>query len=415
MNALKFGRLIWELYGARQRLPDLDWIENQGLLAVKIGQMHALRIDFLDRERCMHLCRLYRRNKTLQPGRFEQLVLDAMSAESRDAFQHIDPTPLASASIGQVHRAWLQDETPVVIKLIKHDARQSFTQEVKKLRGLLKVATGLYPPLKRAGNPVGILDDLETFTLSELDLRHELQGQQALRQIQGTHGKRFDLSSLQFPKVYTELSNASVLVSEYVDGPTVDELLESKRLEYDQLLDLFRVHGFYLFCVGTFHGDLHPGNVILRENRWTFVDTGFVGTVSERLRLGLFYFFKALSQYDYPACAKALHQMSDIQIDRNTYAEFERRFLELYHDFTDRNVSEISLTRQMMSTIKLGVHHGMHFEQGIFSVIRSLMYMDGMVLRCHPKAVLMKGMRPFIQEALDVMPNDSPGHKDLPG
>ena len=97
--------------------------------------------------------------------------------------------------------------------------------------------------------------------------------------------------------------------------------------------------------------------------------------------------------------------MSDIQIDRNTYAEFERRFLELYRDFTNRNVSEISLTRQMMGTIKLGVHHGMHFEQGIFSVIRSLMYMDGMVLRCHPKAVLMKGMRPFIQEALDVLPN----------
>ena len=185
----------------------------------------------------------------------------------------------------------------------------------------------------------------------------------------------------------------------------MDELLESNRLEYEQLLDLFRVHGFFLFCVGTFHGDLHPGNVILRKNRWTFVDTGFVGTVSERLHLGLFHFFKALSQYDYPASAKALHQMSDIQIDRNTYAEFERRFLELYRDFTNRNVSEISLTRQMMGTIKLGVHHGMHFEQGIFSVIRSLMYMDGMVLRCHPKAVLMKGMRPFIQEALDVLPN----------
>jgi ubiquinone biosynthesis protein len=405
MNAIQFSRLIWELYGARGRLPDLDWIEKQGLLAIKIGQMHALRIDFLDRERCMHLCRLYRRNKILDSGRFERLVLDALAPDSRDAFDSIESIPLASASIGQVHRAALLDGSPVVIKLVKRNVTVNFAREVQKLRRLLKVVTRLYPALKRAGDPVGILDDLETFTMSELDLRHELQGQQVLKEIQRAQGKRFDLTSLRFPRVYSELSNASVMVSEYVEGETVDELLESNRLEYDQLLDLFRLHGFFLFCVGTFHGDLHPGNVILRDNQWTMVDTGFVGKVSERLRLGLFYFFKALSQYDYPACARALHQMSDVQIKHNDYAEFERRLLDLYADFTDRTVSEISLTRQMMSTIKLGVHHGMHFERGIFSVIRSLMYMDGMVLRCQPNAVLMKDMRPFIQEALGVLPD----------
>lgn len=404
MHLLQFSRLIWELYGARGRLPNLDWIEHQGLLAVKIGQMHALRIDFLERERCLHLCRLYRRNKALRYGLFEQLVLDALPPKSRDAFRKIEAAPLASASIGQVHRAYLRDGTPVVVKLVKRDVKSSFTREVKKLRRFLKVVTNLYPPLKRAGDPVGILNDLETFTISELDLRHELEGQQTLRQIQNIHGKRFDLSSLRFPKVYSELSNESVMVSEYVEGETVDELLESNRLEYDQLLDLFRLHGFFLFCVGTYHGDLHPGNVILNDNQWTMVDTGFVGTVSERLRLGLFYFFKALSRYDYPACAVALHQMSEVQIAQDAFAQFEKRLLELYADFTNRNVSEISLTRQMMGTIKLGVHHGMHFERGIFSVIRSLMYMDGMVLRCQPDAVLMKDMRPFIQEALDVLP-----------
>jgi ubiquinone biosynthesis protein len=58
----------------------------------------------------------------------------------------------------------------------------------------------------------------------------------------------------------------------------------------------------------------------------------------------------------------------------------------------------VSLTRKMMQTIKLGVHSGMAFEKGIFAIIRSLMYLDGMVLRCKPDAVLLRDMRRFIGE-----------------
>ena len=65
MNWIQFGRLIHSIYGRGGKLPDLDWIQDLGLLAVKLGQVHALRIDFLDREKCEHLARLYRRNAML--------------------------------------------------------------------------------------------------------------------------------------------------------------------------------------------------------------------------------------------------------------------------------------------------------------------------------------------------------------
>ena len=71
---------------------------------------------------------------------------------------------------------------------------------------------------------------------------------------------------------------------------------------------------------------------------------------------------------------------------------------ELYSDFTDKTVSQVSLTKKMMQTIKLGVNSGMVFEKGIFAIIRSLMYLDGMVLRCNPDAVSMKDMRRFVKE-----------------
>jgi phosphomethylpyrimidine synthase len=78
--------------------------------------------------------------------------------------------------------------------------------------------------------------------------------------------------------------------------------------------------------------------------------------------------------------------------------EFTEKGSELYADFKDRTVAEVSLTKKMMQTIKLGVHSGMMFEKGIFAIIRSLMYLDGMVLRCKPDAVLLRDMRRFIGE-----------------
>ena len=91
--------------------------------------------------------------------------------------------------------------------------------------------------------------------------------------------------------------------------------------------------------------------------------------------------------------------MSEVELDGAAYADFAAKLLDLYADFTGTSVARMSLTRKMMQTIKLGVMCGMRFEQGIFAIIRSLMYMDGMVLRCKPEAVLMHDLRPFIAEA----------------
>jgi ubiquinone biosynthesis protein len=94
--------------------------------------------------------------------------------------------------------------------------------------------------------------------------------------------------------------------------------------------------------------------------------------------------------------------MSLVPLSSEALDRFRTRFEALYEPFTDSTVSEISLTRQMMETIKLGVLCGMQFDKDIFAIIRSLMYMDGMVLRSNPEAVLMKDMRGFIDQVLEL-------------
>ena len=161
MNWFQFARLIRSIYGRQRTLPDLAWIQRLGLLAVKLGQVHALRIDFLDREKCQHLAKLYRQTDALAPQDFQKLLALVAPENFAASFDRIEEKPLASASVGQVHRAWLKDNSPVVIKAVKKNVREQFIADVASLKNLFRLAGFVYPPLRRVGDPVGILGDID--------------------------------------------------------------------------------------------------------------------------------------------------------------------------------------------------------------------------------------------------------------
>lgn len=389
-------RLLYRIF--KQTPLDVSAIEREGLLAIKIGQTFALRLDFLDAERCNALSRLYTATTAIPAEQSEQLLKQAVAPDWFKRIATIDYTPLASASIGQVITGQLTSGEPVVIKLVKGEFKQQFQRDMRHAKQLMRWAIRCYPKLEKVADPIGILQHIQDYTLNELELRHEVAGHQRLYNIYEQYKNQFDLSKLKFAKLHPELSNDRVLVSERLTGQTLDKLLQTEQLPYRALLELFHIHGFYLFGMGTFHGDIHPGNIILQDGNYYFIDTAAISRVGDRIRVGLFYFFEKLSSYDYEGCAYYLNQMAEHRIEGNVYEQFKQAFLELYAPFTNSTVSQISLTRQMMHTIKLGVNHGMVFEHGMYGIIKSLMYLDGMVLRCNPDAVLLKDMRPFIDE-----------------
>ena len=395
MNSLQAMSLVYELY-FKKGLPDLNKIEGYGLLAVKIGQIHALRLDFLSPEKCQHLSRLYRSNSPILTENVSELLRRNGGYGYEKNFSRIEGHPLAVASVGQVYQAQLTSGDNVVIKLIKSKFKDRFVRDVAKLRKFFSLVMRLNPKLRNVGNPAGILDDIEEYTIAELDLRREEEGLSVLKKIRDNYQSDFDLSMLGFQKIYSDLTNENVLVSEFLPAPTVDELLSLGKFSYSDMLKLFYVQGFYMFIAGKFHGDLHPGNVLYDGQKFYFVDMSFIGEVGDRIRRGLFNFFESLSLYDFRSCAKYLNEMAEQGIGGADYDVFSEKFIHLYRDFPGKTVSEVSLTKQMMLTIKLGVNSGMIFEKGIFAIIRSLMYLDGMVLKCNPRAVLMEDMRQFI-------------------
>lgn len=379
----------------QKKLPDLMWIERQGLLFVKIAQTFALRIDFLKPETTLHLQKLYTQ---ASPTVTKIETLNRILPKNlQEVIKDIDSNPIGIASVGQVHRATLKDGRVVAIKFIKKQVKEQFIKDVRALRRFVKFITFFYPKLHKVADPLGIIDHIEAYTIAELDLLNEIKHTNILKDIKEKYQKTFDFSKLAFPTYDEKLSSNHVLVTSYIDGKPVDHWLREGKLEQDMMLDIFRWHGFYMFIEGTFHGDIHPGNIIYDGKTFTLIDTGAISTVSKNIQQGLFEFMKALSMYEYKTCAVKLNEMAVESISGIKFQKFETKLLKLYEDFADTTVSEKSLTKQMMHTIRLGVLSGMTFEKGMFPIIKSLMYLDGIVLQCAPNMILMKEMRKFIQ------------------
>jgi ubiquinone biosynthesis protein len=394
MNALSFLDLMHMIFTQKQ--PNLAKIERKGLLAVKIAQTFALRVDFLPEETCQHLAKLYTQTTRLEREDVMGLLKRYTDPTWMDHFSVIEPEPIGSASVGQVHKGQLKDGTWVAIKVIKHDFAQAFERDVHKLTRLMRFAIWVYPKLAKVADPIGIIEYIREYTLAELDLRNEIKHGKILRDIHQAHQASYDLSRLAFPTIYEALSNEKVMVSEYIEGPTVDALLEARALSPSDILEIFKLHGFYMYATGTFHGDLHPGNILYKNNTYYFIDTGAIAHVGVKIRRGLFEFMAHLSKSDFEGCAHALNDMAERGIEGARFERFVEDMLVLYKDFHGKSVQEISLTKKMMQTIKLGVESGMEFEKGMFSIIKSHMYLDGIVLKGNPEAVLMKDVGQFI-------------------
>ena len=290
MTIFEFLGLLKTIHGKES--PDLEAIQRKGLLAVKIAQHYALRVDFLEPSVCRELAKLFRSTDSIPPSGVELLIEQNCPPNWLDHFKSFDHHAFASASIGQVHHATLNNETNVVVKLIKQSNQERFVSDLRRIKRFFNIVLFFYPKLRRVFNPIEALEYIESYTLNELSLTNEVTGHEHLLAIKNQFGDLYDLTRLRFPHYYPELSNSNVLVSEYIAGSTFDELLDDGKLDYDLLLDFFKIHGFYLFAVGEFHGDIHPGNIILdKSDNIVLIDNGAISKVRHRTAIGFLRFF----------------------------------------------------------------------------------------------------------------------------
>ena len=384
----------------RKSPANLDWIQKQGLLAVKLAQIFALRPDIISLEKCKQLQTLYSSASTIPTENVFKILKEKAPDSYHENISWFDVEPLAAASVGQVHKAKLKTGEKVVVKVIKEDHERKFKRDVKRMTRWLKLAMILSPKLRRVGNPIALLEHVQDYTLRELDLRNEIIGASKLIAIREELSGDFPMKRLRFPKYYPELSNRHVLVSELIDGQTLEQGIIKSNLAWEDLLELFRIHGAFMFGVGTFHGDLHPGNCILdKQGNFVFIDNGAICEAPRKVSNSLFNFFYHLSSNDKDLAFESLISLAERRPRSVKVEEFKKDMHEIYRDFENLSVGQQSLTEVMMKTVRSAVENaGADYGEEGFPIIRSLMYMDGLVIRTYPEVKLISEMTGSLNE-----------------
>ena len=392
MRLLKFALFMRQV--TRKSPANLDWIQKQGLLAVKLAQIFALRPDIISLEKCKQLQTLYSSASTIPTENVFKILKEKAPDSYHENISWFDVEPLAAASVGQVHKAKLKTGEKVVVKVIKEDHERKFKRDVKRMTRWLKLAMILSPKLRRVGNPIALLEHVQDYTLRELDLRNEIIGASKLNAIREELSGDFPMKRLRFPKYYPELSNRHVLVSELIDGQTLEQGIIKSNLAWEDLLELFRIHGAFMFGVGIFHGDLHPGNCILdKQGNFVFIDNGAICEAPRKVSNSLFNFFYHLSSNDKDLAFESLISLAERRPRSVKVEEFKKDMHEIYKDFENLSVGQQSLTEVMMKTVRSAVENaGADYGEEGFPIIRSLMYMDGLVIRTYPEVKLISEM-----------------------
>ena len=279
-------------------------LETLGPTYIKLGQVLSLREDILPAQITDELKNLLDRLPAVPLDRLKEIIEKDLKRPVVAMFSWIDPNPLGSASIGQVHKAKLLDGSEVIVKVVKPGNRELLKRDTILLNLLGRF---LQTFLERV-QPRKVLKEFAEYTLRELDLTREADNAE-------TFAANFrDMPDVVFPKIFREFSGRDVLCMEFLDGykPTASATQELSLEQRAHLLDLGAASIIrMLFRDGFFHADLHPGNLmILPGSRIGFIDLGMVGRFSEELKRSLMYYYYCLVMGDSENAARYLSMVA---------------------------------------------------------------------------------------------------------
>jgi predicted unusual protein kinase regulating ubiquinone biosynthesis (AarF/ABC1/UbiB family) len=238
-----------------------DDLERMGPTFIKLGQLLSTRPDILPPPYLHALARLQDRVEPFSFGEVERIVAAELGVRLSKAFSEFEASPVAAASLGQVHRAAMRDGRRVAVKVQRPDIRERVAED---LEALAEIAEFLdeHTEMGRRYEFGKILEEFRRTLLRELDYRQEAQNLTLLkRNLSG-----FD--TIVVPAPIDDYTTSRVLTMEYISGTKITSLSQVARLDLDGAglaEDLFRAYLRQILVDGFFHADPHPGNVFVTE------------------------------------------------------------------------------------------------------------------------------------------------------
>ena len=388
-------------------------LEELGGSFLKFGQILSLQVDALPRAYCDALLTLLDRVPSFPPSDVKQVFMEEFGQPPEALFSEFAYQPIASASIGQVHRAILADSTVVAVKVQRPDARENFTRDGTLLRFSIRLVLLLrIRTLYFMRDPVREFND---WVQDELDYRREATYAEILRE------NANDAPAEEIPRIYRNLSGERVLTMDFLQGFSVMDYLRIVEANDAAKLAQFAELGFDpaqfvsnvitnfmsdTFRHGAFHADLHPANLlILKNNVVGYVDFGIVGVLTPEARrkqidLSLAY-AGGKPQEIFEAFVGICTLTKDADLAGLRH-DLERRTSSWYREPAIGGVPHFrqSLTTAMLDLLEMCRLYGLLVDREMIKYVRSLMLSDGLVSRLAPGLDLAPHIRRVCEEFL---------------
>lgn len=371
-------------------------LQELGPTFVKLGQILSTRPDVVPAEYIAELRKLQDDVSTVPFESMREVIEEAMERPVQEVFADFEEKPVAAASVAQVYRARLFDGQEVAVKVLRPGVRELVHADVGVMQLLARRLESNFAEA-RALNLEAMVHEFERAMKRELDLRNEARN---LSRFQRMFDGRLDV---RVPKVFGEWSNRDMLVMEFVKGEKLTDAAE--KLDDEQRDELVRTCFDVLFTMilreGLFHGDLHPGNVMLASDGSIVVyDLGLVGRLTPLMRERVVDLLIALSQNDAQAVSEAFYEMA-IRTGPVDLRAFALEVAELLDgSFSERTLSELDLGRIMGQIGELGVRFGMRVPAEYAMMIKAVLTLEGVGKALAPDVDPMDVARPYVAEVM---------------
>ena len=379
-------------------------LEDLGTTFIKLGQMLSGRPDLIPEELIKELERLQDLTPTFEGDLAIRRIEEDLGQPIGSIFSHFELVPLASASIGQVHRATLHDGTEVVVKVQRPDIQDQIEVDMDILRALAKLAEK-YREEVRHYNPQAIVEALEKTMELELDFRHELKNIQLFRK-----NATLRNGAVVVPEAYEAFSSERILTMEFVDGFKINNF--KAYVEHDispKEVARKAINSFFeqVFVDGFFHADPHPGNVFVdTDGNLIYLDFGMMGKLPERDKELLGDLFIAVEMRDPDKILHAVKGLSKIDFIENE-AGLLSEIESLLNNYYAADLKDISLTELLEKFRTIVLRYNLQIPADFFLLIKAVSAMEGIVrllypeiplfeyLEPHARKLIMKKMNPF--------------------
>ncbi len=385
-----FWRTLTEPRGVRLRRA----LEALGPIFVKFGQMLSTRRDLVPLDIADELARLQDRVPPFPSIQAVAMLEMAYKRPLAEVFAEFDATPVASASVAQVHFARLHDGTPVAVKVLRPAIAPVIAHDVSLLYAAAAMIEKLFADGPRL-RPREVVAEFEKHLEDELDLMREAANCSQLR-------RNFQNSPLLLvPGVYWDYCDHNVMVMDRMNGIPVSQIERLRESGTDiPKLAATGVEIFFtqVFRDGFFHADMHPGNILVRpgSEQYIALDFGIMGTLTEVDKQYLARNFLAFFRRDYKGVALAHLESGWVPADTRM-DELEAAVRAVCEPVFDRPLKDISFGRVLLQLFQASRRFNVEIQPQLVLLQKTLLNIEGLGRQLDPELDLWKTAKPFLE------------------